>query len=101
MTTAAVTYYRENVTAVRAPGTATPAVNAGNQVTITTDIPTATSAMIRQSTLIESQVGYAVTMRKRTVTAYVNTPHLPSVVGVAIVWSADPLVWSGEALEWT
>jgi hypothetical protein len=82
MTTSTVTYYRETLSVSRTAGTANPTVNSGNQVKITSDIPTATASMIRQSTSIESRVGYTVTMRQRTVTALIYTPPLPSVIVV-------------------
>lgn len=110
MTASAVTYYREQLTAVRSVGTDVPfgtdsilidpdtgdpfidpdtgnpftefsqGIMAGNQVTITTDATTAISAPVKQRALIQSGTGYTVTMRKRAITAYVDTPELPSII---------------------
>jgi hypothetical protein len=103
MTTSTVTYYRETLSTVRTAGTAKPAVNSGNQVKITSDIPTATASMIRQSTSIESRVSYTATFRKRRLLLDIDLGPVTSTPSVTedLIWSGEDLVWSTEQLVWT
>lgn len=103
MTTSTVTQYRNELTIVRSVALSTPTVTAGNQVTIVDDVPTATSAPVRQTAEIETTVSYTATFRKRRLLLDIDLGPVTSTPAVTedLVWSGEDLVWSTEQLVWT